>query len=235
MHEASKTNSIRDPLFQTHYLQGRVIDIGCGEDLVCPGAEPFDRPHGDAQEITRLRENEAYDTVHSSHCLEHMRDPVVALDQWWALVKPGGYLIIIVPDEDLYEQGYWPSRFNHDHKATFRMEKPDSWSPVSHDIKKLIQRLPGAEIIEIKRQDSGFDYSLISHGETAKRKKPLLPLKLVGKCLRAILKPFPNRRRAATWALENHYFETYGIPVDQTSRDALAQIQVVATKRSDAV
>lgn len=232
MREASKTNSIRDPLFNARYLKGRVIDIGCGEDLICPEAEPFDLQHGDAQEIAKLRENNAYDTVHSSHCLEHMHNPKLALEQWWTLVKPGGYLILIVPDEDLYEQGYWPSRFNQDHKATFSIEKPESWSPVSHDIKKMVENLPGAEIVDIERQDSGYDYSLISRAESAAHIRPLLPLKLVGKCLRAILKPFPKHRQKATWALENYYFKTYNVPVDQTSRDALAQIQVVAKKRS---
>ncbi len=67
MDEASKTNSIRDLAFRERYLKGRIIDIGCGRDLVCSGAEPFDLPDGDAQEIASIRDNNAYDTVHSSH------------------------------------------------------------------------------------------------------------------------------------------------------------------------
>jgi hypothetical protein len=69
---------------------------------------------------------------------------------WWALVKPGGYLVIVVPDEDLYEQGMWPSRFNTDHKATFNLGESKSWSPVSYDIEALVQALPRAEIIEAR-------------------------------------------------------------------------------------
>ena len=68
-----------------------------------------------------LRPHLAYDAVCSSHCLEHMRDVPAALTQWWALVRKGGYLVLVVPDEDLYEQGGWPSLFNSDHKATFRI------------------------------------------------------------------------------------------------------------------
>jgi len=231
MDETSKTNSIRDLNFTQRYLSGRVIDIGCGLDLVCPGAEPFDLPHGDAQQIASLREKNAYDTVHSSHCLEHMHDPVSALEQWWALVKPGGHLIIVVPDEDLYEQGYWPSRFNHDHKATFRLDKESSWSPVSHDIKKMIENLPGADVIEVQKQDQGYDYSLQSMGSDSGERRPWVPLKYLRKLLRAITKPFPKLRQRLTWALEDRYFRLYGIPIDQTARAALAQIQIVALKK----
>lgn len=78
-----------------------------------------------------------------------MADPVGALEQWWALVKPGGYLVIVVPDEDLYEQSYRPSRLNSDHKCTFNFDKPISWSPVSYDIQKVRNALPEVEIIEI--------------------------------------------------------------------------------------
>jgi hypothetical protein len=46
-----------------------------------------------------------------------MHDPEAALRQWWALVRPGGYLVVVVPHEDLYEQGMWPSAFNSDHKG----------------------------------------------------------------------------------------------------------------------
>lgn len=230
MDEASKTNSIRDTAFRERFLRGRVIDIGCGRDLVCAGAEPFDMPHGDAQEIANLRENQAYDAVHSSHCLEHMRDPIEALSQWWALVKPGGHLIIVVPDEDLYEQGFWPSRFNHDHKATFRVGETSSWSPVSHDIKKMVEQLPDAEVVALDRHDQHYDYSLQAKGSVQKHPLAGFSLKYARKCLRAVTKPFPLARQRLTWALENWFFRSYGVAVDQTSRDALAQIQIVAIK-----
>src|ERR1700730_16888727 len=103
--EASKTRAVRGPQFAELYLAGAVIDIGCGLDPIVAHAEPFDLQHGDAQEIAALRPNAAYDAVCSSHCLEHMRDVPKALEQWWALVRDGGYLVLVVPDEDLYEQG----------------------------------------------------------------------------------------------------------------------------------
>jgi hypothetical protein len=43
-----------------------------------------------------------------------------------------------VPDEDLYEQGIWPSEFNVDHKHTFTICKARSWSPVSINLTDLL-------------------------------------------------------------------------------------------------
>src|SRR4051794_2701011 len=111
MHEASKTNVLRSRDFPEKFLRGRVLDIGAGSDLVCSWAECFDKGNGDANTIDKYFEPNTFDCVHSSHCLEHMIDPVSALASWWSILKPGGFLIIVVPDEDLYEQRIWPSLF----------------------------------------------------------------------------------------------------------------------------
>jgi hypothetical protein len=55
-----------------------------------------------------------------------MVNPQEAIQSWFSLVKPGGHLITIVPDEDLYEQGHFPSIFNSDHKSTFTISKSNS-------------------------------------------------------------------------------------------------------------
>ncbi|MFW8565566.1 methyltransferase domain-containing protein [Orrella sp. 11846] len=231
MDEATKTNIVRGPGFADLYLRGKVIDIGCGRDPVCSWAEPFDLEHGDAGQIDMLREIEAYDAVHSSHCLEHMPDPADALVRWWRLVKPGGYLIIVVPDEDLYEQGFFPSRFNDDHKATFRMGGQTSWSPVSHDIVALISSLEGAEIIDARIQDQHYDWSLRHHPYQAAENKPWQRYKRRRKLLRILAKPLGRAKRdALTREFEDRWFREHGIPVDQTAREALAQIQVIARK-----
>jgi SAM-dependent methyltransferase len=224
MDETSKTNRLRGHAFTDTYLQGRVIDIGAGSDLVCAWAERFDKQDGDANRIGELRPHNAYDTVHSSHCLEHMFDPEAALTQWWSLVKPGGYLVLVVPHEDLYEQGLWPSRFNPDHKFTFRLDKAESWSPVSFDIRQLVSGLPGCEVIAAEVQDAEYDYSLqLQPGATYRRK--LFGLRF----LRSIAKRIPLvgsqwRKRVERLGVR------HGVPVDQTAGAALAQIQVVARK-----
>jgi len=100
-------------------FSGYGIDIGCGSDILNKEQEfpniiqvdPFDIEHGDAQYINQFVHNQ-YDFVYSSQCLEHMYDPFISIKNWWSIVKPGGYLILSVPDEDLYEQGIFPSRWN---------------------------------------------------------------------------------------------------------------------------
>lgn len=225
--ETSKTNLIRDQRFFDAYLSGRVIDIGCGSDLVVPGAEPFDQVHGNAEEILQYRQAGSYDTVHSSHCLEHMTNVPETLRQWWELVKPGGHLVLVVPDEDLYEQGIWPSRFNRDHKATFRMRKAETWSPVSYDIEELVSQLPGSELVALERQDNGYDHSLMRHGLTGPGRVAWRLNKLRRNIFRALGLNSDRVHRAS-----NRVAFLLGAPIDQTLGSAVAQIQVVVKKSS---
>ena len=91
----------------------------------------WDLGDGDATFMESVKD-ETYDFVHSSHCLEHLLDPEKGLRNWFRILKPGGYLVVIVPDEDLYEQGVFPSTFNADHKWTFTISKSGSWSDKSN-------------------------------------------------------------------------------------------------------
>ena len=224
MNEAKKTNALRGKEFVEKYFQGNVIDIGAGDDLVCEWAERFDIEDGDANEISKYRKLSFYDTVHSSHCLEHMRDPAIAISDWWSLVKPGGYLVVVVPDEDLYEQGIWPSRFNRDHKHTFCVDKSNTWSPASHDIKKLVAELPGSLIISTELHDYGYDYSIQFNSTQKIRSRPII-FPILEKLLRLapVYKNYCIRKLA-----EIEY--CYGVPVDQTLLESLAQIQIIAKK-----
>jgi SAM-dependent methyltransferase len=229
--EARKTNRIRGEGFLRKYFAGNVLDIGCGADLVVPTARPFDVEHGDANRIGDYFPAESFDCVHSSHCLEHMRNVPAALAGWWTLVKPGGHLIIVVPHEDLYEQGYWPSVFNTDHKATFRLDAMRSWSPVSYDLRTLLGDLPHAEIIDIGVQDSGYDYTLLRGGLDQRWRRP------VGRFLLWLARRrqslFHHLGIAAPKAdrLCDEIERRLGKPVAQTDGDAVAQIQAVVRKR----
>ena len=40
----------------------------------------------------------AYDFVLSSHCLEHTANPLAALREWRRTVRPGGHLVLLLPD-----------------------------------------------------------------------------------------------------------------------------------------
>ena len=164
MWEQSKAAKRRfyDGLFHTRYFVGSGIDVGGKPDPLGQYAAVFARmgsvrtwdiEDGDAQYLRGASDGE-FDFLHASHCLEHMQDPHVALEHWIRVVKPGGFLIITVPDEDLYEQGHWPSRYNADHKWTFTIYKAKSWSPRSVNVLDLVKahgHLAEAERIVLQR------------------------------------------------------------------------------------
>ena len=156
MNEASKTLALYPDILMP-YLKGKILDIGAGIDPITKDALIFDKEQGDAQKLDRYFPSESFDTVFSSHCLEHMVNPKDAIQSWFSLVKFGGFLITIVPDEELYEQGHFPSIFNSDHKATFTLSKSHSWSPVSYNCLDLSNELNG-ELVYISLQSNNYDF-----------------------------------------------------------------------------
>lgn len=154
-------------------FSGHGIDIGCGEDILNKNnefknilsIEPFDKQHGDAQYIHNYI-NKQYDFIHSSQCLEHMHDPSISIQNWWKILKPMGYLIFSVPDEDLYEQGVFPSIWNNDHKWTFSIHKANSWSSKHINILELIKILTDCNIIKIELIDTNYNYNLKNIDQT---------------------------------------------------------------------
>jgi SAM-dependent methyltransferase len=160
---------VHDARFAARYFRGDGIDVGGGIDSIAlyqelfPGIRHcfvYDQQHGDAQLLANVADS-SFDFLSSSHCLEHLRDPAEALRNWLRVVKPGGYLVVEVPDEDLYEQGHWPSRFNGDHKLTFTIAKARSWSPVSVNLVDLLRPFAAdAQLLSLQLLDQGFRYGL---------------------------------------------------------------------------
>jgi SAM-dependent methyltransferase len=222
MNETSKSKKYWGNL-EKRVLAGNGIDIGCGADPVTPDARPFDKKHGDANVISQYV-SEQFDFVYSSHCLEHMHEPRVTILDWWKLVKPGGHLFILVPDEDLYEQGVFPSRINEDHKATFTISKASSWSAKSINVLELGQSLSDGKIVSLQLQDAAYDRRLMSFGRT----KPNLLSRAVAKTRNVWVKILGESYVAGL----RRFIATY-YPVDQTCTPyhAQAQIQLIVKKQ----
>ena len=167
MHECSKAvaRRLHDSRFATRWFVGDGIDVGAGSDPLGNYREMFPRmqncrawdlPDGDAQTLEGVAD-ESLDFVHSSHCLEHMVDPRIALDHWIRVLKPGGHLVMIVPDEDLYEQGVFPSTFNSDHKWTFTIAKLASWSTRSVNVTDLLNGVSDrVQAIKVELLDASY-------------------------------------------------------------------------------
>lgn len=153
-----------------------------------------------------------------------MDEPLAALQEWWKLVKPEGVLFLVVPDEDLYEQGFWPSRFNPDHKWTLTICKHQSWSPVSINLWEAVRSLPDSQIEDIRLQDNGYRRYLLANGSRPGSVAYIVK-NLVGRLFYGLLK--------CTGIDKNRLREWLRHPVDQTKwADRCAQIQCIVRKVS---
>ena len=171
MHESSKSifHKLKDSRYATRYFKGHGIDIGAGNDSLALYAEFFplmqscrgwDLPDGDAELMASIAD-QSLDFVHYSHCLEHMVNPARALDNWLRILKPGGHLVCLVPDEDLYEQKVFPSTFNPDHKHTFTVHKKSSWCAQSINLTELLANTAQAvQVLKIELLDATYRYKI---------------------------------------------------------------------------
>jgi ubiquinone/menaquinone biosynthesis C-methylase UbiE len=128
---------------------------------------PWDIEDGDAQLMEGVADN-SLDFVHSSHCLEHMKDPHAALENWLRILKPGGYLVCIIPEEDMYEMGVFPSMWNEDHKCTFAVHKTESWSSGSINVLSMLtQTKAKISIHKVELLDATYRYHLDDIDQTS--------------------------------------------------------------------
>lgn len=177
MKECSKSimRRLANSNFVNRYFVGNGIDIGGKPDplllyqeLFCQmkSVRTWDWEDGDAQMLVGVADG-TYDFVHSSHCLEHLVDPQEGLVNWFRVVAPGGYLVVTVPDEDMYEQGIFPSTFNRDHKWTFTIFKRKSWCDKSVNVIDLLRELGDcAEIVRLEQLSATYRFDLPRFDQT---------------------------------------------------------------------
>lgn len=124
--ETSRAESrrVQEGFFEK-FCCGKGLDIGYGGDLLCSNCRGWDIEDGDAQTLEGLPDG-GFDFVYSSHCLEHLEDAGEALKNWWRVLKTGGYLILYLPERDLYERKKnLPSRWNTSHKRFFLLDRDE--------------------------------------------------------------------------------------------------------------
>lgn len=160
---ASKALTRRGEKVNNTIFKGKGLDIGAGHDGIKKhgfDVYEWDLEDGDAQLLTTVQ-NDYYDFVHSSHCLEHMRNIGIALDNWIRVCRPGGYITIVIPDEELYERNNWPSKFNIDHKFSFRIYTEKDLHKKHINVVDMIKWVAKkVEVIKIERIEEGFDWTL---------------------------------------------------------------------------
>ena len=112
--QQSETNKRRHVL--APYCEGVGLDIGFGFDPVVPHAITMDLPRpytrvgqaaqnigGDCRRLPWFADR-ALDFIYSSHLIEDFTyaDQRAIVAEWLRVIKPGGHLVILAPDQAVY-------------------------------------------------------------------------------------------------------------------------------------
>lgn len=126
-----------------HFCNGRGLDVGAGK-WPLPGSTPVDiKDGGDAMELPHGQ----FDYVFSSHCLEHLPNPIAALEHWKTRIRSGGVLFLYLPHP---EMEYWLPQNCRKHLHT--------WSPTQ--MAKIVSDLGFVDVIHSER-DLAFGFSVV--------------------------------------------------------------------------
>ena len=140
------------------YVRGRLMDIGAGPYRIFPYAITVDnldhagrfgwqyKPDviADASNLSMFATG-SFDSVFSSHTLEHLEDTAANLREWFRVIKPGGYLVLYLPHKDLYPNIGQPGA-NQDHKFDFHQD----------DITKIMEAVGCWDLVVNEVRDNDF-------------------------------------------------------------------------------
>jgi SAM-dependent methyltransferase len=136
----SESDKVRDMPQVMKYITGEIIDFACGHDKIVPHAIGVDGRKLDGVDI--LSEHAAdyaiqgdlllyyqdegkiplFDTLFSSHFLEHVDDQYQAIEVWRSLLKEGGHLVLYLPDGNHYN-----NKENYEHMIDMKYEDFMFW------------------------------------------------------------------------------------------------------------
>lgn len=120
--------------FAKPFCVGNGLDIGSNKWPLF-GAKPIDIINdNDAMDLP----NEKYDYIFSSHCVEHLPDPIKAIEHWKSRLKVGGVIFLYLPHPQME---YWLPQFNRKHLH--------SWMPA--DMAKILTDLGFVDVIHSER------------------------------------------------------------------------------------
>lgn len=127
-----------------------IVPQAIGVDVGYPGYEGAAFPFADG----------SFDAIYSSHCFEHIGDWLGVLRDWYRLLRVGGFLVIVVPHQLLFERKrQLPSPINPDHKRFYTARSL---------LGEVEAALPenGYRIRHLVENDAGFDYRIMPYQGT---------------------------------------------------------------------
>lgn len=129
------------------FCEGHGLDVGCG-DWPLEGARGIDFKTGDdAMDLPAIIGD--YDYIFSSHCLEHLQNPIAALKHWKERIKWGGVLFLYLPHPDME---YWLPQNCSKHLHTWRPE----------EMAKILQDLGFYDVIHSER-DMAWGFTVVGY------------------------------------------------------------------------
>jgi len=145
------------------YTHGAGIDIGCGLNKIHSsaigidtrlGKNDFGYPFGANIKVPKNEEyialpwfqDSSLDFVFSSHCLEHFSNPVKTLQNMLRVLRPYGYLVLILPDMRYYPERGQPGA-NPDHK----------WDCYPEMLLSMLQGLGKLEVAQLDTLHSSLE------------------------------------------------------------------------------
>jgi SAM-dependent methyltransferase len=111
------------------FCKGKGLDIGGFYGWSLPGSIPINICDNILDyDAYKIPNKELLDYVFSSHCLEHLSDPVKALEYWIEHIKSGGVLFLYLPHPDM---SYWLPQNNKKHLHSWQ---PKEMAQIFEDI-----------------------------------------------------------------------------------------------------
>jgi SAM-dependent methyltransferase len=158
--ETSKTyaDKIASGFFQRYLSGPAVMEIGYkgydgGTVPIVPQAIGVDVGYPGYDGETFPFASQSFDAIYSSHCYEHIGPWKAVLRDWYRLLRIGGFLVIVVPHQLLFERKrHLPSYFNPDHKRYYTAKS------LLAEIEEALEE-NGYRIRHLIENDKNFDYA----------------------------------------------------------------------------
>ena len=132
----------------SHFCKGKGLDIGGFYGWSLPGAIPINIADSILDyDAYKLPDYSSLDYVFSSHCLEHLVDPIKAIEYWYSKLRKGGVLFLYLPHPDME---YWKPENNRKHLH--------SWQP--KEVADMLETLKFNDVIHSER-DFYWSFSVV--------------------------------------------------------------------------
>jgi ubiquinone/menaquinone biosynthesis C-methylase UbiE len=161
------------------YCKGNGLDIGYGGSPINNTAICFDLPkdkryswvgespqhiEGSAEDLSIFADN-ALDYAFSSHLIEDFTDTYEILKEWTRIIKIGGYLCLLFPDQQRYEKISKTINTAHKYKDFGLQFVLDIIDEVNHEFYHMYE----LKIIEAKELFDNDDYNCMIIAQKVKQ------------------------------------------------------------------